>query len=51
MFIPVALAVTLVLHLALPITATGAIERKAGVWLVYAARKPVPITACGWQHF
>ena len=37
--------------LALPITATGAIERKAGVRLVDAARKPVPITASGWQHF
>jgi len=38
-------------ELALPITATGAIERKAGVRLVDAARKPVPITASGWQHF
>lgn len=38
-------------ELALPITATGAIERKAGVRLVDAARKRVPITASGWQHF
>ena len=38
-------------ELALPITATGAIERKAGVRLVDAARKGVPITASGWQHF
>ena len=36
---------------ALPITATGAIERKAGVRRVDAARKRVPITASGWQHF
>ena len=38
-------------ELALPISATGAIERKAGVRLVDAARKWVPITASGWQHF
>ena len=38
-------------ELALPITATGAIERKAGVRLVDAARKRLPITASGWQHF
>ena len=38
-------------ELALPITATGAIERKAGVRLVDAARKRVPITASGSQHF
>ena len=38
-------------ELALPITATGAIERKAGVRLVDAARKRAPITAPGWQHF
>ncbi len=38
-------------ELALPITATGAIERKAGLRLVDAARKRVPITASGWQHF
>ena len=38
-------------ELALPITATGAIETKAGVRLVDAARKRVPITASGWQHF
>jgi thiamine-monophosphate kinase len=38
-------------ELALPITATGAIERKAGVRLVDAARKRVPITASGWPHF
>jgi len=38
-------------ELALPITATGAIERKAGVRLVDAARKGVPITASGWPHF
>jgi thiamine-monophosphate kinase len=38
-------------ELALPITATGAIERKAGVRLVDAARKRVPISASGWQHF
>ena len=38
-------------ELALPITATGAIERKAGVRLVDAAPKRVPITASGWQHF
>ncbi len=38
-------------ELALPITATGAIERKAGVRLIEAARKREPITASGWQHF
>jgi thiamine-monophosphate kinase len=38
-------------ELALPITATGAIERKAGVRLVDAARKRVPRTASGSQHF
>ena len=38
-------------ELALPITATGAIERKAGVRLVDAACKRVPITASGWRHF
>ena len=38
-------------ELARPITATGAIERKAGVRLVDAARKGVPITASGWPHF
>ena len=38
-------------ELALPITATGAIERKAGARLVDAARNGVPITASGWQHF
>ena len=38
-------------ELALPITATGTIERKAGVRLVDAARKRAPITASGWQHF
>ena len=38
-------------ELALPITATGAIERKAGVRLVDAAHKRVPIGASGWQHF
>ena len=38
-------------ELALPITATGAIERKAGVRRVDAARKRVPITASGWPHF
>jgi thiamine-monophosphate kinase len=38
-------------ELALPITTTGAIERKAGVRLVDAARKRVSITASGWQHF
>jgi thiamine-monophosphate kinase len=38
-------------ELALPITATGAIERQAGVRLVDAARKRVPITASGWQYF
>jgi hypothetical protein len=37
--------------LALPITATGAIERKAGVRLVDAACNRVPITASGWRHF
>ena len=36
---------------ALPMTATGAIERKAGLRLVHAARKRVPMTASGWQHF
>ena len=36
---------------ALPMTATGAIERKAGLRLVDAARKRVPMTASGWQHF
>jgi thiamine monophosphate kinase len=35
---------------ALLITATGAIERKAGVRLVDAGRKRVPMTASGWQH-
>jgi thiamine-monophosphate kinase len=38
-------------ELALPITATGAIEREAGVRLVDAARKRVLITASGCQHF
>jgi len=38
-------------ELAPPITATGAIEMTAGVRLVEAARKRVPITASGWQHF
>jgi thiamine-monophosphate kinase len=38
-------------ELALPITATGAIERTAGVRLVDATRKREPITAYGWQHF
>ena len=38
-------------ELALPITATGAIERKAGVRLVDAASNRVPITASGWPHF
>jgi len=38
-------------ELALPITATGAIERKAGVRLVDAACKRVPITASGWRDF
>jgi thiamine monophosphate kinase len=38
-------------ELALPITATCSIERKAGVRLADAARKQVPITASGWQHF
>ena len=38
-------------ELALPISATGAIERKAGVRLVDAARKRVPIAASGWPHF
>src|SRR5215831_1474740 len=37
-------------ELAQPITAIGAIERKADVRLVDAARKRVPITASGWQH-
>ena len=41
----------LVPELALAITATGAIETKAGVRLVDADHKRVPITACGWQHF
>jgi thiamine-monophosphate kinase len=38
-------------ELTLPITATGAIERRAGVRLVDAARKRMPITASGWPHF
>ena len=38
-------------EVALPITATGAIERKAGVRLVDVPRKRVPITASGWPHF
>jgi thiamine-monophosphate kinase len=38
-------------ELALPITATGAIETKAGVRLVDAACKRVPITTSGWQNF
>jgi thiamine monophosphate kinase len=38
-------------ELVLPITATGAIKRKAGARLVDASRKRVPITASGWQHF
>ena len=38
-------------ELALPITATGAIERKAAARLVDAARKRVPITASGLPHF
>src|SRR5215472_7846720 len=37
-------------ELALPIAATGAIERRAGLRLVDAARKRAPITASGWQH-
>ena len=35
----------------LPLPITGAIERKEGVRLVDAARKRMPITASGWQHF
>ena len=38
-------------ELTLPITATGAIESRAGVRLVDAARKRVPIAASGWPHF
>jgi thiamine monophosphate kinase len=38
-------------ELALPITATGAIEREAGVRLVDSVRKRVPITAFGCQPF
>ena len=38
-------------ELALAITATGALERKAGVRLVDGARKREPITTSGWQHF
>jgi thiamine-monophosphate kinase len=38
-------------ELALPITATGAIESTAGVRLVDADRNRAPITAYGWQHF
>ena len=38
-------------ELAPPIIATDAIERKAGVRLVDAARIRVPITASDWQHF
>jgi thiamine-monophosphate kinase len=38
-------------ELALPITATDANERKARVRLVDAARKRVPTTTAGWQHF
>jgi len=38
-------------ELGLPTAATGAIERKAGVRLVDAARKPLPTTAFGWQRF
>jgi hypothetical protein len=37
--------------LALTFTATGAFETKAGVRLVDADRKRVPITACSCQHF
>jgi hypothetical protein len=37
-------------ELALLITATGPIERKAGVWLVDADRKRAPITASAWQR-
>jgi thiamine monophosphate kinase len=38
-------------ELVLPITATRALERKAGVRLVEGARKREPITTSGWQHF
>ena len=38
-------------ELALPITANGAIKRKAAARLVDAARKRVPITASGLPHF
>ena len=38
-------------ELALPITATGAIEKKAGVRLIDAARKRVPIAAFGSRRF
>ena len=34
-----------------PTTAIGAIERKASMPLVDAARKRVPITVSGWQRF
>ena len=37
--------------LLLPIIATGEIERRAGVRLVDAARKGVPISASGCRHF
>jgi len=33
------------------VIASGAIERKAGVRLVDAARKPLLTTAFGWQRF
>jgi hypothetical protein len=38
-------------ELLVPIVATGEIERKAGVRLVDAARKPLPTTAFGGQNF
>jgi thiamine-monophosphate kinase len=38
-------------ELALPISATGGIEREAGGRLADAARKRVPIIASGWPHF
>jgi thiamine-monophosphate kinase len=40
----------LVPELALTFTATGAFETKAGVRLVDADHKRVPITTRGWQH-
>jgi len=42
---------SLAVELALPITAIGTIEEGAGVRLVDAAGKTIPVRSAGWQHF